>query len=82
MNLSNNMEFEITGNFMPNLNNSERLKILEVSPESVVIQMQNSNSRGVFPLENFQYWIRKNSLIYVSEQYISNHDERMNGTEN
>ncbi|EKN66867.1 hypothetical protein M670_03642 [Schinkia azotoformans MEV2011] len=77
MNLSSNMEFEIKGNFMPNLHNSERLKILEVSPESVVIQMQNSNSRGVFPLDNFQYWIRKNSLIYISD-----HDERMNGTEN
>jgi hypothetical protein len=70
------MEFEIKGNFMPNLHNSERLKILEVSPESVVIQMQNSNSRGVFPLDNFQYWIRKNSLIYISDQ-----DERLNGTE-
>ena len=76
MNLSRNMEFEIKGNFMPNLHNSERLKILEVSPESVVIQMQNSNSRGVFPLDNFQYWIRKNSLIYISDQ-----DERLNGTE-
>lgn len=76
MNLSRNMEFEIKGNFMPNLHNSERLKILEVSPESVVIQMQNSNSRGVFPLDNFQYWIRKNSLIYITDQ-----DERLNGTE-
>ncbi len=77
MNLSSNMEFEIKGNFMPNLHNSERLKILEVSPESVVIQMQNSNSRGVFPLDNFQYWIRKNSLIYISDP-----EERLNGTEN
>lgn len=68
MNLSSNMEFEIKGNFMPNLHNSERLKILEVSPESVVIQMQNSNSRGVFPLDNFQYWIRKKSLIHIKEQ--------------
>lgn len=76
MNLSSNMEFEIKGNFMPNLHNSERLRILEVSSDSVVIQMQNSNSRGVFPLDNFQYWIRKNSLIYISD-----HEEKMNGTE-
>lgn len=76
MNLSINMEFEIKGNFMPNLHNSERLKILEVSSDSVVIQMQNSSSRGVFPLDNFQYWIRKNSLVYLSDQ-----DARMNGTE-
>lgn len=62
------MEFKIQSNFMPNLNNSERLKIVEVSPQSVIVQMDNSNNRGVFPLDNFQYWIRKKSLIHISEQ--------------
>lgn len=62
------MEFEIKNNFMPNLSNSDRLKILEVSPSFVVVQMQNSNSRGVFPVDNFQYWIRKKSLVYITEQ--------------
>jgi len=62
------MEFEIKSNFMPNLNNSSKLKILEVSSISVVVQMQNSQSRGVFPLDSFQYWIRKNSLVHITEQ--------------
>lgn len=68
MNLQSNMEFEIKSNFMPNLNNSSKLKILEVSSNSVVIQMQNSKSRGVFPIDSFQYWIRKNSLVHITEQ--------------
>lgn len=63
--LANNMEFELRGNFMPNISNSNRLKILEVSGTSVVIQMNNSKRRGVFPLESFHYWIKTNSLIYI-----------------
>lgn len=68
------MEFEIKNNFMPNLYNSDRLKILEVSSNCVVVQMENSKSRGVFPLDNFQYWIRKNSLVHIldEEERITN----------
>ncbi|WP_102346540.1 hypothetical protein [Bacillus sp. Marseille-P3661] len=68
MQLVSNMEFEIKSNFMPNLNNSNKLRILEVTPGSVIVQMQNSNRRGVFPLDNFQYWIKRNSLVYVDSQ--------------
>ncbi|HHY73538.1 MAG TPA: hypothetical protein GX497_09990 [Bacillus bacterium] len=68
MNLQCNMEFEIKNNFMPNLYNSDKLKIVEVSSHCVVIQMENSSSRGVFPLDHFQYWIRKNSLVHITEQ--------------
>jgi hypothetical protein len=66
--LSQNMKFEIKSSFIPNLSNSETLKILEVTPGSVIVQMQNSNSRGVFPVDSFQYWIKKSSLIYINDQ--------------
>lgn len=68
MNLYNNMEFEIKSSFIPNLSNSDTLKIVEVTPGSVVVQMHNSNCRGVFPLDSFQYWIKKSSLIYINDQ--------------
>ncbi|MDF2903506.1 MAG: hypothetical protein K0S25_1144 [Bacillus sp. (in: firmicutes)] len=68
MNLYNNMEFEIKSSFIPNLSNSDSLKIVEVTPGSVVVQMHNSNCRGVFPLDSFQYWIKKSSLIYINDQ--------------
>lgn len=68
MNLYNNMEFEIKSSFIPNLSNSDTLKIVEVTPGSVVVQMHNSNCRGVFPLDSFQYWIKKSSLIHIHDQ--------------
>ncbi|WP_318502737.1 hypothetical protein [Bacillus sp. T3] len=63
--LVTNMEFEITSSFIPNLSNADKLKIVEVTPGSVVVQMQNSNCRGVFPVDNFQYWIKRSSLIHI-----------------
>ncbi|MFE8697433.1 hypothetical protein ACFYKT_13905 [Cytobacillus sp. FJAT-53684] len=59
--------------FIPNINNSDSLKVIEVTPESVIIQMNNPECRGVFPLESFQYWIKKGSLIqiFASEEKIS-----------
>jgi hypothetical protein len=68
MNLSNNMEFELKSSFLPNLNNSDTLKILDVTDESVIIQMNNASYRGVFPLDNFEYWIKKGHLINVNEK--------------
>ncbi|WP_175638752.1 hypothetical protein [Metabacillus schmidteae] len=67
MDLHHNMEFKLSGNFLPNISNSDRLKILEISDESVVIQMNNSKRRGVFPKDSFQYWIKRKSLIAVHE---------------
>lgn len=67
MNLYKNMEFEMKSCFMPNISNSETLKILEITQGSVVIQMHESNCRGVFPLDNFQYWLKKGSLIKINE---------------
>ncbi|RFU67869.1 hypothetical protein D0469_13540 [Peribacillus saganii] len=66
MNLNNNMVFEIKSGFMPNLSNSDTLKIIESKQGSVIIQMNNSKCRGVFPLDNFQYWIRKGVLIPIN----------------
>ena len=68
MDLYNNMEFEMKSCFIPNLAKSESLKILEVNKESVVVQMNNPDCRGVFPLDSFQYWIKKGSLIEKSDQ--------------
>ena len=68
MDIIRNMEFEIKSSFIPNISNSESLKVLEVTDSSVVVQMDHSTSRGVFPLDHFQYWIRKNSLIPIEEQ--------------
>ncbi|OAS86756.1 MULTISPECIES: hypothetical protein [Metabacillus] len=67
MDLYNNMEFELKGSFIPNISNSNKLKILEVTEGSVVIQMNNSKRRGIFPLDSFQYWIKRNSLIHIGE---------------
>jgi hypothetical protein len=66
MDLYNNMEFEVQGSFMPNISNSDTLKILEITHASAVIQMNNSNYRGVFPLESLQYWIKKGSLKHIT----------------
>lgn len=68
MELFNNMEFEMKSTFIPNISHSDRLRILEVNTENVVVQMENSNCRGVFPLDNFHYWIRKNSLVHINEE--------------
>lgn len=68
MNLYNNMEFEMKSTFMPNISkNANTLRILKVTDGSVIIQMDNSNCRGVFPLDNFQYWIKKNSLVFIED---------------
>lgn len=69
LDLNINMQFEIKSGFMPNLSSSETLTILEVNPNSVVIQMNNSTGRGVFPSENLQYWIRKGLLIRMDDQH-------------
>lgn len=66
--LVNDMEFEITSSFVPNISNAEKLKIIEVTPESVVVQMHNSNCRGVFPMDNFQYWVKRSSLIHIIDE--------------
>ena len=63
MEITRDMEFEIKSSFIPNISNSES----EVTDSSVVVQMDHSSSRGVFPLDHFHYWIRKNSLIPIDE---------------
>ncbi|WP_338469440.1 hypothetical protein R4Z10_11455 [Niallia sp. XMNu-256] len=67
MEIVRDMEFEIKSSFIPNISNSQTLKVLEVTDASVVVLMDHSGSRGVFPLDHFQYWIRKNSLIPIDE---------------
>ncbi len=69
MELDKNMQFEIKSGFMPNLSHSESLTILEVTPSSVVIQMNRSKGRGVFPSENLQYWIKKGLLVKMDDQH-------------
>jgi hypothetical protein len=70
MKLSNNMEFEMKESFIPNISKSTVLRIVEVTPGSVIVQMQESKCRGVFPLDSFQYWIKRNSLILLNEKAL------------
>jgi hypothetical protein len=67
LDLYNNMEFEMKDSFIPNLSKSDTLRVLQVTDGSVIVQMQNSNCRGVFPLDSFQYWIKKSSLVHINE---------------
>ncbi|MCM3664739.1 hypothetical protein M3204_10010 [Mesobacillus subterraneus] len=67
MEYHNNMEFEIKSGFLPNMYNSNRLKVLEVSGRSVIVKMNNSENRGVFPVDNFDYWIKRGLLVNVNE---------------
>lgn len=67
LDLTNNMEFEMKSCFTPNLNNSHTLTILDVTPSSVIIQMNTPDCRGVFPLDSFQYWIKKGSLVHIND---------------
>jgi hypothetical protein len=67
MEYHNNMEFEIKSGFLPNMYNSNRLKVLEVSGRSVIVKMNNTENRGVFPVDNFDYWIKKGLLVNLNE---------------
>jgi hypothetical protein len=67
MNYYSNMEFEIKKGFLPNMYNSDRLKVLEVTESSVVIKMSKAENRGVFPIDNFQYWIKRGLLVNLDE---------------
>lgn len=68
MEYQNNMEFEIRHGFMPNMYNSDRLKVLEVSDSSVIIKMNNAENRGVFPVDHFDYWIKRGLLVNVNDK--------------
>ncbi|KOP84006.1 hypothetical protein AMS60_10535 [Bacillus sp. FJAT-21945] len=61
------MEFEMKSCFTPNISNSHSLKVLDVTSSSVIIQMNDPDCRGVFPLDSFQYWIKKGSLIQIHD---------------
>lgn len=62
-----NKEFKMESFFTPNISNSKSLTVLEVTPTSVVIQMNNPECRGVFPLDSFQYWLKRDALIPIDE---------------
>ncbi|WP_226674595.1 hypothetical protein [Mesobacillus jeotgali] len=68
MDYQNNMEFEIRNGFLPNMYNSDKLKVLEVSDSSVIIKMSNAENRSVFPVDNFDYWIKRGLLVNVNEK--------------
>lgn len=67
MDLYRNMEFEVKSSFIPNISNADSLTIMEISNDSVIVKMNNSGCRGVFPVDQFQYWIKRSSLIYIQE---------------
>ncbi|MBP2239621.1 hypothetical protein J2Z40_000174 [Cytobacillus eiseniae] len=65
--ITNNAEYEMNNSFIPNISQSQSLKIIEVTASSVIIQMNNPDCRGVFPLESFQYWLKKGALTPIEE---------------
>ncbi|KKK37142.1 hypothetical protein WQ57_15570 [Mesobacillus campisalis] len=69
MKLHKDMQFKIKEGFMANLHSSDTLTILEVTPSSVVIQMNKSNGRGVFPYESFEYWVKRGLLAQMNDHH-------------
>lgn len=68
MEYQNNMEFEIRNGFLPNMYNSDRLKVLDVTDRSVIIKMNNAENRSVFPVDHLDYWIKRGLLVNVNEK--------------
>jgi hypothetical protein len=68
MNYSSDMEFEIQKGFMPNFYNSQTLKIVEVNEKNLVIRMNNAVNRSVFPVDHFDFWIKRGLLVKISDQ--------------
>ena len=68
MEYQNNMEFEIQHGFLPNMYNSDRLRVLEISNSSVIIKMNNSENRSIFPVDNFDYWIKRGLIVNVNDK--------------
>jgi hypothetical protein len=62
-----NKEFSMKNCFTPNISKSQKLKVVDVTANSVVIEMYNPDCRGVFPSDSFQYWLKKGSLIPLQE---------------
>lgn len=65
MQLKQNMKFDITNKFIPNFCQAKSLKITNVNASSVMIEMENAKSRGVFPLSQFQSLVRDGALIAI-----------------
>ncbi len=74
-----NMEFTMKSSFSPNISKSEWLKVIDVTPSSVIIEMYNPSCKGVFPTESFQYWIKRGSLIPIEQNYKELSDESLMG---
>ena len=62
-----NKEYTMEKDFAPNINNSEKLKVIDATSSSIMIQMYNPDCKGVFPSESFQYWIKKGLLIPIED---------------
>lgn len=62
MEFRKNMEFTIKDGFPPNIYQSDKLKILEVSDASLIIKMSNAQYRCVFPTDSFTLWVKRGFL--------------------
>lgn len=65
--LVNNMEFGITSKFIPNLCEAKTLRVVEINPSSVRIELE-SKQKGVFPISHFQYLIRHGALVLTKNE--------------
>ena len=62
------MQFEISEDFMANLSGSKRMTVLEVNEQSLVVQMDQSTKRSVFPQDCVRHWLKRELLLPVREE--------------
>ncbi|WP_456279110.1 hypothetical protein [Bacillus sp. AK128] len=67
MELQENMIFSITEKFIPNFSKAQTLRIIQLNEKTVKIEMEQSKSRGAFPIHQFKGLIRDGSLILADE---------------
>ena len=68
MELKREMQFEMAEDFMANLSGSKIFTILEVNGESLVVQMDRSTKRSVFPMDCVRHWVKRELLNPIIEE--------------
>lgn len=63
----------MTEKFIANFYHAKTLKITDIHPSSIRIEIENSKGHGVIPRELFQSYIRSGALILAGQDL--NHEE-------
>lgn len=72
MELKKNMKFDITEKFIANFYQAKTLKITDIHPSSVRIEIENARGRGVIPKGQFHSLIRTGALILIEQELANN----------